>query len=64
MASIEGEDAERVKEALLVGYDDVDKRTKVSQLQKTRIIEDQLSGNFAQSEIVEKFSINQSGDGR
>ncbi|MCL0102909.1 hypothetical protein M1N93_02980, partial [Dehalococcoidia bacterium] len=57
--SIEGEDAERMKEALLAGYEDADKRTKISQLQKMRIIEDQLSGNFTQSETAEKFGINQ-----
>jgi len=58
--SIEGEDAEKMKEAILAGYEDADKRTKVSQMQKMRIIEDQLSGNFTQSETAEKFGINQS----
>jgi len=58
--SIEGEDAGRVKEALLASYEDADKRTKVSQLQRMRIIEDQLSGNFTQAETAEKFGVNQS----
>jgi len=48
---------ERDKEALLIGYEDADKRTKVSSFKRIKIVEDQLAG-FTQEETAEKFSIS------